>query len=137
LKKVGCVQPDLHQPAVHRTVSDAQAGALDKLDALRKSWRSNDYNSLDCPVSQPRPRQRSTVQSAGDAWPVPTVTRPHRTVWCTKGVVAATIGFARKGRRSCTIHCLVVHRTIRCAHGQKATIAFQMELQQFLAVLGL
>jgi hypothetical protein len=36
----------------------------------------------DCPVSQPRPRQRSTTQSAGDVWPAPTVTRPHRTVRC-------------------------------------------------------
>jgi hypothetical protein len=27
----------------------------------------------DCPVSQQRPRQRSAAQSAGDAWPEPTV----------------------------------------------------------------
>jgi hypothetical protein len=35
---------------VHRTVSSAQAGALGELVALEKSWRSRDYNSLDCPV---------------------------------------------------------------------------------------
>jgi hypothetical protein len=35
------------------------------------------------------------------------------------------------------VHCTVVHRTIRCTHGQKATIAYQMELQRLLAALGL
>jgi hypothetical protein len=34
----------------------------------------------DYPVSQPRPSQRSVAQSAGDGWPAPTVTRPHRTI---------------------------------------------------------
>jgi hypothetical protein len=29
------------------------------------------------------------------------------------------------------------HRTVRCAHGQKARIAYQMELQRLLATLGL
>jgi hypothetical protein len=38
----------------------------------------------DCPVSRPCPRQLSAEQSAGDAWPDPTVTRPHRTVRCAK-----------------------------------------------------
>jgi hypothetical protein len=61
----------------------------------------------DYPVSQPHPRQRLTMQSARDAWLTPTVTRPHRIVRCAKGVVAATVGFTRKGRRSCTVHCLV------------------------------
>jgi hypothetical protein len=31
----------------------------------------------------------------------------HRTVQCAKGIVAATVDFARKGRRSCTVHCPV------------------------------
>jgi hypothetical protein len=91
----------------------------------------------DCPVSQLRPRQRSTAQSAGDAWPAPTVTRPHQTVRCAKGAMAAMVGFARKGRRSRTVHCSVVHRTVWCAHGQKATIALQMQLQRLLAASGL
>jgi hypothetical protein len=30
-----------------------------------------------------------------------------------------------------------VHRTVRCAHRQKARIAYQMELQRLLAALGL
>jgi hypothetical protein len=35
----------------------------------------------------------------------------HWTVRCAKGVVAATVGFAIKGKESCTIHCLVCPRT--------------------------
>jgi hypothetical protein len=31
----------------------------------------------------------------------------------------------------------VVHRTVRCAHEQKATMTFQMEQQQLLDALGL
>jgi hypothetical protein len=46
----------------------------------------------------------------------------HRTVRCSTSVVAATVGFAIKGRKSRLF-------TVRCAHGQKATMAFQMELQ--------
>jgi hypothetical protein len=54
----------------------------------------------------------------------------HRTVWCAsrvssqrsegatglssvpQGPVVATVGFARKGRKSCTVHCLVVRPRI-------------------------
>jgi hypothetical protein len=91
--------------------------------------------ALDYPVSQSHSRQWSAAQSVRDAWPAPTVTRPHRTVWCAKETVAATVGFARKERRLCNVHCAVVHRTVRCTHGQKATIAYQMELQQLLIVV--
>jgi hypothetical protein len=49
---------------VHQTVrSGAQAGVLDELAALRKSWSSRDYNLSDCLVIQPCPRQRSAAQS--------------------------------------------------------------------------
>jgi hypothetical protein len=123
--------------SVHRTVSGAQAGVLDELVALRKSWGSRGYNSPDYPVWQLRLRQRSTAQSDGDAWTSPTVTSPHRTIRCAKGTVAATIGFARKGRESHTVPCPVVHRTIQCAHGQKTTMTFQMEFKWLLAALGL
>jgi hypothetical protein len=58
----------------------------------------------DCPVSHQRPRQRSAARSAGDTWTEPTVTRPHRTVRCAKGTKGSTIGFARRGNKSCTIH---------------------------------
>jgi uncharacterized protein (DUF2147 family) len=66
-----------------------------------------------------------SAQSAGDAWPAPTITRPHRTVR-----VEATVKFAKEGKKLCIVH-------VRCAHGQKTTIAYQMELQRLLAVLGL
>jgi hypothetical protein len=59
------------------------------------------------------PSQRSCATS-GDTWTSPMVTRAHQTVRCATGPVAATIGFARKGRKSGTIHCPVVHRTVRC-----------------------
>jgi hypothetical protein len=45
---------------------------------------------------QPRPRQRSAPQSAGDAWTLPTITKLQRTVWCAKGAMAATVGFTKK-----------------------------------------
>jgi hypothetical protein len=79
-------------------------------------------------VSQRSPAQRSVAQSAGDAWPVPTVGGGHRTVRCapdsvrcTNQLGVATVVCARKGRRSRTGHeqwlsggapdCLVRHPT--------------------------
>jgi hypothetical protein len=69
------------------------------------------YNSSDCPVSQRPPAQRSATQSAGDAWPAPTVGRGHRTVRCAPGSVwcancheSATVVCARIRRRSHTGH---------------------------------
>jgi hypothetical protein len=50
--------------------------------ALRKSLAAYGYNSPDYPVSQRSPAQRSAAQSAGDAWPAPTVGRGHQTVRC-------------------------------------------------------
>jgi hypothetical protein len=62
-------------------------------------------------VSQRSPAQRSAAQSAGDAWPAPTVSRGHRTVWCALDSVrcancheSATVIYARIGRRSRTGH---------------------------------
>jgi hypothetical protein len=34
----------------------------------------------------------------------PTVTMPHRTVRCAKGTEGSTVGFARKGKESGTVH---------------------------------
>jgi hypothetical protein len=55
--------------------------------------------------------QRSVAQSAGDAWPVPTVGWGHRTVWCAPDSVrcanqpeVATVDYARNGRKSRTGH---------------------------------
>jgi hypothetical protein len=65
----------------------------------------------DCPVNQHRPRQRSTARSTGDAWPEPTVTRPHWTVRCALDSVRcanwtedSTVGFAKEVNKSCTVH---------------------------------
>jgi hypothetical protein len=62
-------------------------------------------------VSQRPPAQRSATQSAGDAWPAPTVGRGHRTVRCAPDSVrcanqpgVATVVCARKGKRSRTGH---------------------------------
>jgi hypothetical protein len=62
-------------------------------------------------VSQRPPAQRSATQSAGDAWPTPTVGKGHRTVWCAPDSVqcanyheSATFVCARIGRRSRTGH---------------------------------
>jgi hypothetical protein len=62
-------------------------------------------------VSQRPPAQRSAAQSAGDAWPAPTIGRGHRTVWCAPDSVrcanchsSAMVVYARIGRRSCTGH---------------------------------
>jgi hypothetical protein len=49
----------------------------------------------------------------------------------------ATVDFARIGRKSCIVLCPVGHRTVRCAHRQKAIRAFEMELKRLLAALGL
>jgi hypothetical protein len=58
-------------------------------------------------VSQRPPAQRSATQSAGDAWPAPTVGWGHRTVRCAPDSVrcanqpgVATVGCANLGRRS-------------------------------------
>jgi hypothetical protein len=57
-------------------------------------------------MSQRSPAQRSATQSAGDAWPAPTVGRRHRAVRCAPNSVrcanwpgGATVVCARKGRR--------------------------------------
>jgi hypothetical protein len=55
-------------------------------------------------VSQRPPAQRSVAQSAGDAWPAPTVGRGHRTVRCANCHESATVASARIGRRSSTGH---------------------------------
>jgi hypothetical protein len=98
---------------VHQIVFGVQTGALDELAALEKSWRRCGYNSPDCLVctglsgepTAPTP----TVDNAISRWRVaqanghqaaPDCPVYHRTVWCAKGVVAATVGFAKKGKKS-------------------------------------
>jgi hypothetical protein len=81
----------------------------DELATLGKTSAVYDYNSPDYPVSQQPPAQRSAAKSAGDTWPTPTVGRGHWTVRCAPDSVrcanchkSATVGCARKGRRSRT-----------------------------------
>jgi hypothetical protein len=88
-------------------------------------------------------RQRSAARSVGATCAQPTVTRPHRRIGVPPNcpVCHGTRGWQRSAcqtrRESRTIHCPVVHLTIRCAHGQKAIKAFRMELQRLLGPLGL
>ena len=99
MEKVGSAQPDLHQPAgapdcsvcieqcsvprLARSTNSLLSGKVG--DAVAKIHRTVRC-APDCPMSQPRPRQWSAAQSAGDAWPKTTVTRPHRTVRCAIGL---------------------------------------------------
>jgi hypothetical protein len=85
-----------------QTIPTTNSSLLGKSEGAETRIHRTVRCAPDCPVSQRRPRQRSTAQSAGDAWPGPTVTWSHRTVRCAKGAEGATVGFARKGRRSGT-----------------------------------
>jgi hypothetical protein len=56
-------------------------------------------------VSAPTVDSAISAQSTGDAWPEPTVTRPHRTVRCAldivrcaQGTAATMVGFAKQGK---------------------------------------
>jgi hypothetical protein len=101
---------------VHRTVSGAQAGAPTNSppsgivgDAAAKIHRTFRC-APNCPVSQRRPRQRSRaingrhVASANGHQAAPNCPVCYRTVRCAKGNLAATVGFAKQGRRSHTVH---------------------------------
>jgi hypothetical protein len=63
------------------------------------------------------PDQRSTVQSAGDTWLSQRLEGRTRLSGVPRVQWLATLGFTKQGRESRIIHCPVVHRTIRCAHG--------------------
>jgi hypothetical protein len=80
-----------------------------ELATLGKTSAVYGYNSPDCPVmhrtvrwANSRAVQRSFAKSTGDAWPAPTVGRVHRTIRCANCHKSATVGCARKGRRSRT-----------------------------------
>jgi hypothetical protein len=84
----------LHQPAVHRTVSGAQARTLSELAALGKNTRRCGYNSLDCLVCQPRAQptvdhgQRAPHGSVNDQQVASDCPVCHWTVRCATGPVA-------------------------------------------------
>jgi hypothetical protein len=87
------------------------------------------------------PRQRSIARSAGDTW----LTQRSRGDIGLSGVppeclvchVAGNGRLCQKRRKSRTVHCPVMHRTVRCVHKQKVAMTFQMELKRLLATLGL
>jgi hypothetical protein len=92
----------------------------------------------DCPVSHRCPVPTVGCAISGRHVVEPMVTRPHRTVRCApdsvrcaKGTKGSMVGFTRKGKES---HIVYVRW---CTTQQKARIAYQMEIQQFLATLGL
>jgi hypothetical protein len=102
---------------VHRTVCGAQANSVTNslfsgiLEVAVAKIHQTVQCAPDCPVSQQCSRQRSAAQSTGDAWPEPTITRQHRTVRCApdsvrcaKGIEGSTVGFAKEGNKSCTVH---------------------------------
>jgi hypothetical protein len=113
-------QSDLHQLWVHRTLSGAEAGVATNslLSGIAKDAATKIHRTVrcapDCSVctglfgastaSTPTVGSSISAKSTGDAWPEPTVTRPHRTVWCTKGTTDATVGFAKQGKKSCIVH---------------------------------
>jgi hypothetical protein len=109
--------------------------------ALGKRSTAYDYNSPDCPVSQRLPAQWSAVQSAGDAWPAPTVGRGHRTVSDASSGPELQRLTVPVLESNCTPDSYsdwpVVHRTIRCTTRQKARLAFHDCLQRLLAASAL
>jgi hypothetical protein len=79
----------------------------EKFNGVRLKFTGLSGGAPDCPVSQRLTGQRSTAQSAGDAWPAPMVGRRHRTVRCASDSVRSTnchesamVGCARIGKKS-------------------------------------
>jgi hypothetical protein len=123
----------------HRTVRCARLVSGEKA-ALEKNSAAYGYNSPDCPVSQRSSAQRSAAQSAGDAWPAPTVGRGTGLSGApTAPEDQRSDAPEKEGDRAPNSYsdCPVVHRTVRCTTRQKARLAFQDCLQRLLAALGL
>jgi hypothetical protein len=70
----------IRQCPMHRLVKQQTCYSRESATAPWLKITGLSGGAPDCLVSQQRLRQRSTTRSAGDAWPEPTVTRPHRTV---------------------------------------------------------
>jgi hypothetical protein len=99
----------------------------EKFNSVRLKFTRLSGGALDCPVSQRPPAQRSFVQSAGDAWPAPTVGWGHRTVSGapTSLELQRSAAPGMEGNRAPNMNsgCPVVHQTVRCATRQKARFA--------------
>jgi hypothetical protein len=139
-----CAAPDspvtpTGQSGVHRTVRCASDNSVHgSPNSLFSGFPSYvDYNSLDSsreapdsPVYQPcngylprRPRANGHMAH----W---TVRCPHRTVRCSTEKETSQLGDSQP-------RPVLVVFTVQCAHGHKARIAYQIELQRLLAALGL
>jgi hypothetical protein len=121
-----------------------EEAALKKIEGTAAIIHRTIRCTSDSPLCQPRAHALVGRTISGATCAQPTITKPHQIVRCATRLSGvpwdqrlATVGFAKQGRESRTIHYLVVHRTVRCAHGQKATKAYQMELQRLLEPLGL
>jgi hypothetical protein len=118
-KRLGLVQPRLSS-VWHTELSGGASDSVlcarmasDELAALEKIWRRTTIIHQTVWWCQRPPAQRSAAQSAGDAWPAPTVGWGHWTVWCAPDSVwcaqdsvrcanqpeVATVGCAMNGRK--------------------------------------
>jgi hypothetical protein len=96
---------------VHQIMSSAQVGAPANWPLSGKSegtaakihWTVQ--CAPDCPVCQPRPRQRSVARSKGDTWTSPTVIGPHQTIWCATRASGCNgrLRQTRKGIAHCSL----------------------------------
>jgi hypothetical protein len=140
----------MHQPAIHRTVGCAPDSVRcpgwsgDELIALRKSSRASrlKFTGLSCEPTVPAPTIGSAVSGRRVARanghlvaPDCSVCTGQCPVWQVDRGLNGQLRQKMKEIQHCS--CPVVHRTVRCASGQKARIAYQMEFQRLLAALGL
>jgi hypothetical protein len=113
----------------------------EKFNGVRLKFTGLSDGAPDCPVSQRSTAQRSATKLAGDTWPAPTVRRGHRTVSGapTDAEVQRSSAPEKEGDPHRTVYsdCPVAHRTVRCATRQKARLAFRVDIQRFLAAVGL
>jgi hypothetical protein len=80
-------------------------------ESPRTLWLKFTRLSSEPTVSTPTVGSAISAQWTGDAWPEPTVTRPHRnvrcapdSVLCAKGTAGSTVSFAKQGKKSSSVH---------------------------------
>jgi hypothetical protein len=84
--------------------------------------------------------QRSAAKSTGDMWPIQrSLGRTGLSGASRRPKVQRSASPENKGDRATNRHCScpVVHRTVQCTTRQNARIAFQLNLHELLAALGL
>jgi hypothetical protein len=139
------VVPPTGQSGVQRTVRCATDSPVHGLanSLLSRFLAYVGYDSPDNPRVAPDSPVSQQPTTSGHIGPQPTVKWrtgqsgvPHQTVRCPQNRKAANQGFSARARPA---HCSLssVHWTVQCTRRQKATRAFQMELQLLLGPLGL